>query len=41
MIDENLETTMPGIFALGDVVGKYHFKHDANLEAKSAYHDIL
>ena len=32
VVDENLETTMPGIFALGDVVGRYQFKHNANLE---------
>jgi mycothione reductase len=41
IVDENLETTMPGIFALGDVVGKYPFKHNANLEAKYAYRNIL
>jgi dihydrolipoamide dehydrogenase len=32
---------MSGIFALGDVVGKYLFKHNANLEAKYAYRNIL
>ena len=32
---------MPGIFALGDVVGRYQFKHNANLEAKYAYRNIL
>jgi dihydrolipoamide dehydrogenase len=41
VVDENLETTMPGIFALGDVVGRYQFKHNANLEAKYAYRNIL
>jgi mycothione reductase len=41
MVDENLETTNPGIFALGDVVGKYLFKHNANLEAKYAYRNIF
>lgn len=32
---------MPGIFAIGDVVGKYQFKHNANLEAQYAYHNIF
>jgi mycothione reductase len=41
IVDENLETTMTGIFALGDVVGKYLFKHNANLEAKYAYRNII
>ena len=41
VVDENLKTTMPGIFALGDVVGRYQFKHNANLEAKYAYWNIL
>ena len=32
-IDEFLETNVPGIWALGDIVGKYMLKHSANLEA--------
>ena len=31
--DEFLETNVPGIWALGDIVGKYLLKHSANLEA--------
>ena len=31
-VDEYLETTKKGVFAIGDVVGKYQFKHSANLE---------
>ena len=31
--DEYLETSVPGIWALGDIVGKYLLKHSANLEA--------
>jgi mycothione reductase len=41
MVNEYLETTMKGIFALGDVVGRYQFKHNANLEARYAYGNIL
>jgi mycothione reductase len=39
--DEYLETNVKGIFALGDVVGRYQFKHNANNEAQYAYHNIL
>ena len=39
--DEYLETNIQGIFALGDVVGRYQFKHSANLEANYAYHNIV
>ena len=31
--DGYLETNVPGIWALGDIVGKYLLKHSANLEA--------
>jgi mycothione reductase len=34
--DEYLETNVPGIWALGDIVGKYLLKHSANLEAAYA-----
>ena len=32
---------MPGIWALGDIVGKYLLKDSANLEAAHAAHNIF
>jgi mycothione reductase len=41
LVDKYLETNIKGIFALGDAVGKYQFKHNANNEAQYAYHNIV
>ncbi|MGQ9759963.1 MAG: dihydrolipoyl dehydrogenase [Candidatus Methanomethylicaceae archaeon] len=41
VVDEFLRTNVDGIFALGDIIGKYPFKHATNLEAEYAYHNIL
>lgn len=32
--NEYMETGVPGVWALGDIAGKYLFKHSANLEAE-------
>lgn len=39
-VDDHLETSAKGIFALGDAVGRYLFKHAANHEAQYAYHNL-
>ncbi len=39
--DEYLETSVPGIWALGDIVGRYLLKHSANLEAAYVAHNIF
>ncbi len=39
--DDYLETTAPGVFALGDIIGRYQFKHAANLEADYALQNML
>ncbi|MGQ9782109.1 MAG: FAD-dependent oxidoreductase [Nitrososphaeria archaeon] len=41
LVDEYLETNVNGIFALGDIVWRYPFKHNANLEATYALNNIL
>lgn len=32
-VDKFLETSVPGVFALGDVIGKYLFRHSVNFES--------
>jgi pyruvate/2-oxoglutarate dehydrogenase complex dihydrolipoamide dehydrogenase (E3) component len=39
--DEYLETGVPGIWALGDIVGRYLLKHRANLEAAYVANNIF
>ncbi|MCH8065818.1 MAG: mycothione reductase [Chloroflexi bacterium] len=39
--DDYLETNVPGIWALGDIVGRYLLKHSANLEAAFVGHNIF
>jgi len=40
-VDEYLETDVPGIWALGDIVGRYLLKHSANLEADHVARNVL
>jgi mycothione reductase len=39
--DRHLETNVKGIFALGDAIGRYLFKHSANYQAQYAFYNIL
>jgi len=39
--NEYLETTAKNIWALGDIVGRYLFKHSANLEAEYVYYNTV
>ena len=40
-VDEYLQTAVPGVWALGDIVGKNLLKHGANLEAAYVAHNIF
>ena len=40
-VDEYLQTGVPGIWALGDIVGKNLLKHGANLEAAYVAHNVF
>jgi mycothione reductase len=40
-VNEYLETTKKGIWAMGDTIGKYMFRHTANYEADVVSHNIL
>ena len=39
--NQYLETTAKNIWALGDIVGKFLFKHSANLEAECVYNNAI
>jgi mycothione reductase len=41
VVDEYLETSVPGIWALGDIVGKFMLKHNANWEWWYADHNMF
>jgi len=40
-VNECLETSVPGVYALGDVVGNYLYRHTANYEAKYLVQSVL
>lgn len=41
LTDEYLETNVKGIYALGDAVGHFLFRHSANLEAEYDFNNIM
>jgi mycothione reductase len=40
-VNEYLETSQPGIWALGDATGRHLFKHKANYDAKVLYQNLV
>jgi len=40
VVDEHQETSMPGIYAIGDIANHRQLKHVANAEARVAFHNI-
>ncbi|MFQ5919651.1 MAG: dihydrolipoyl dehydrogenase [Thermoplasmata archaeon] len=41
VVDEHLQTSQPNVYALGDALGRHHFKHTANYEATVAYYNAV
>lgn len=40
-VDECFETTKPGIFAFGDVIGRYQFRHSVNCEGEHVFNTVV
>jgi dihydrolipoamide dehydrogenase len=40
-VNEHMETSCPGVYALGDCVGHYMFRHSANFEAEYLYDKLI
>ncbi len=40
-VNDYLETSKPGIWALGDAIGKHMFRHTANYESEVVSHNLL
>jgi mycothione reductase len=40
-VDEYLETTQPGVWAMGDADGRFMFKHVANYESEIVYYNAV
>lgn len=40
LVNDYLETTEPGIYAFGDVIGRYFFRHSANFEGEYLFEHL-
>lgn len=40
LVDETLQTTEPGVYAFGDVIGRYFFRHSANFEGEYLFEHL-
>lgn len=40
-VNEHLETNVPGIYALGDCIGKYFFRHSVNFEGEYLFDHVF
>lgn len=40
LVNDHLETTEPGIYAFGDVIGRYFFRHSANFEGEYLFEHL-
>lgn len=38
--NEFLETSVPGVYAFGDIIGRYMFRHSANFEGEYLFHNL-
>jgi dihydrolipoamide dehydrogenase len=41
VVNDFLETDQPGVWAFGDAIGKYLFKHVANYESRVVFHNAI
>ncbi len=40
-VNEHLETSVPGVFALGDCIGRYFFRHSVNFEGEYLFDQVF
>lgn len=40
-VNQNLETTVPSVYALGDCIGRYFFRHSVNFEGEYLYRTVF
>lgn len=40
-VDDHLQTTVPGVYALGDCIGRYFFRHSVNFEGEYLFDEVF